>query len=72
MSKQTPKREHYIQLYRRKLQTDLDNMGYPGGQEPGLGHQAHTPEALIIDAGSELSRQAGDSAPRPRRRAMPR
>ena len=67
MSKKEPKRESFIQLYRRKVQHDLDNMGYPGGKETEAGSR---PAVMIIDAGSKLSSRTGDSPSRKRRKAM--
>ena len=66
MNKKGTKREDFIQLYRRKLQNDLDDMGYPGGKETETGSKP----VLIIDAGSEISRQSGDSDSRKRRKAV--
>ena len=65
MSKQAPKREPFIQQYRRKLQTDLDNMGYPGGSSAG-----QPSEPLIIDASRELSRQTGETLSRKGRQTV--
>lgn len=70
MNEKEKKRGDFIQLYRRKLQNDLEDMGYPGGKENKASSiRVHRNEALIIDAGSELSGLTGDSTSKTRREA---
>jgi hypothetical protein len=66
MSKEASSRENFIQQYRRKLQNDLDKMGYPGGSDSEDGSN----KPLIIDAGSELSNPKRDSGLQKRRQAL--
>ena len=58
MSKQDPNREAFIQLYRKKLQNDLQRMGYLGAKEDTTGSN----QPLIIDTGSELPNLEKESA----------
>jgi hypothetical protein len=66
MNKEANNREKFIQQYRRKLQNDLDKMGYPGGIDSEDGSK----KPLIIDAGSELSNPKQDSGSQKRRQAL--
>jgi hypothetical protein len=71
MSKNKKNRDNFIRLYRRKLQNDLDDMGYLGGKGMDAGSRlAQTENPLIIDAGSELSGREVDSASRAPRSAV--
>jgi len=63
MSKNGANRAKFIQLYRRKLQNDLDDMGYPSGKDLDAGNRSEL-EALIMNFRSQLSDQAVDSASR--------
>jgi hypothetical protein len=60
MSKEAFNRQKFIQLYRSKLQNDLDNMGYPGDPKMDAGNNP----PLIIDAGSKLPDLNRDDASR--------
>ena len=66
MSSEANNREKFIQQYRRKLQNDLDNMGYPGG----IDNEAGRTKPFIIDAGRELSNPKQDSGSQKRRQAL--
>jgi hypothetical protein len=66
MSKQDPNREAFIQLYRKKLQNDLQRMGYLGAKEDSSGSN----QPLIIDAGSELPNLDKGTASRTRPEAV--
>jgi hypothetical protein len=66
MSKEAFNRQKFIQLYRSKLQNDLDNMGYPGDPKMDTGNNP----PLIVDAGTELSNRKGDSVSINRRKAV--
>jgi hypothetical protein len=64
MSKEANNREKFIQQYRRKLQNDLDNMGYPGA----IDNESGSKKPVIIDAGRELSNPKRDSGSQKQRR----
>ena len=55
MGKQTHKRTNFIKLYRRKLQHELNDMGYPGSKETADdGRAIDGSIGVVIDAGKSM------------------
>ena len=59
-NKKSGKRAGFIQMYRRKLQNDLDAMGYPGAEETETSPHPAVDESLVIDAWGQVCQQTQD------------
>lgn len=59
-NKKSGKRASFIRMYRRKMQNDLDAMGYPGREEAESSPHTAVDESLVIDAWGQVCQQTQD------------